>query len=48
MQEIGEGREENEKYPMHSAIFLPFKSNPYLEMFATPSSTRPVTSGLEE
>ena len=34
MQEAVRGRRENKKYHMYSAIFLPLKTNPYLEMFA--------------
>lgn len=37
MQEVGRVREENEKCRVYSAIFLPLKINPYLEMFAAPS-----------
>lgn len=34
MQEAVRGRGGNKKYRMYSAIFLPLKTNPYLEMFA--------------
>lgn len=47
-QELGRGREENKKYHIYAATFLPLKIHPYLEMFAAPSQTRQVTSGPEK
>lgn len=46
--EVGRGTEENKNDHIYSAIFLPLKINPYLEMFAAPSQTRQVTSGPEK
>lgn len=42
------GRSRNSGFWVHSAIFLSFRTNPYLEMFAIPSSARLMTSGLEK